>query len=200
MQTEQRSREALLCLTNELETRLSSAIGSVTSAATGMRTSASAMSLNASAVSDRSMDMSRAADQASGNVQMVAGATAQLSESVAEISQQMAVSTAIAEKACESAKRTDEVIANLSLAANKIGQVVSLIDTIASQTNLLALNATIEAARAGDLGKGFSVVALEVKVLAHQTSEATSEISTQVAEIQTATHAVAVSASVQHRA
>ncbi|WP_227586235.1 methyl-accepting chemotaxis protein, partial [Klebsiella aerogenes] len=69
---------------------------------------------------------------------------------------------------------TENDIRALSDAAEKIGQVIELINTIAGQTNLLALNATIEAARAGEAGKGFAVVASEVKQLAAQTARATS--------------------------
>ncbi len=69
-------------------------------------------------------------------------------------------------------------------AAQKIGEVVTLINAIAGQTNLLALNATIEAARAGEAGKGFAVVASEVKNLAMQTAKATEEIGGQVRAIQ----------------
>ena len=78
-------------------------------------------------------------------------------------------------------------MAGLANSATHIGEVLGLISDIANQTNLLALNATIEAARAGDAGKGFAVVASEVKNLATQTARATSEISSQIGDIQTAT-------------
>jgi methyl-accepting chemotaxis protein len=79
------------------------------------------------------------------------------------------------------------MVASLTAAAEKIGEVLRLIGAIASQTNLLALNATIEAARAGDAGRGFAVVASEVKELASQTAKATEEIASQVTAIQSAT-------------
>jgi methyl-accepting chemotaxis protein len=83
--------------------------------------------------------------------------------------------------------KTDARIAELSVAAGRIGDVVKLITAIAEQTNLLALNATIEAARAGEAGRGFAVVASEVKQLATQTAKATDEIGTQIASMQAAT-------------
>ena len=87
----------------------------------------------------------------------------------------------------QDANRTDGIVKTLAEGAQKIGDVVGLISTIAGQTNLLALNATIEAARAGDAGKGFAVVASEVKSLANQTAKATDDISQQIAQIQAAT-------------
>ena len=74
----------------------------------------------------------------------------------------------------------------LASAAQRIDEVVGFIRSIAGQTNLLALNATIEAARAGEAGRGFAVVASEVKALATQTAKATEEISSQIAEVQSA--------------
>jgi methyl-accepting chemotaxis protein len=89
--------------------------------------------------------------------------------------------------AADDTQRTQQAILSLNDTAEHIGAIVSIISTIASQTNLLALNATIEAARAGDMGKGFAIVASEVKALANQTSGATGQISHQVAAIQDST-------------
>ena len=110
-------------------------------------------------------------------MQSVASATEEMAGSINEIGRQVADSNRIANEAVDQAQKTDARIAELSLAANRIGDVTQLITTIAEQTNLLALNATIEAARAGDAGRGFAVVAQEVKALAAQTAKATSEIS-----------------------
>jgi len=120
-------------------------------------------------------------------VQSVATASEELTGSVNEIARQVQESSKIAGEAVSQAQKTDARITQLSQAASRIGDVVKLITAIAEQTNLLALNATIEAARAGEAGKGFAVVASEVKALAAQTAKATDEIGTQIASMQSAT-------------
>jgi methyl-accepting chemotaxis protein len=85
------------------------------------------------------------------------------------------------------AEQASRMIDNLNAAAERIGEVVALINAIAAQTNLLALNATIEAARAGEAGRGFAVVAQEVKALAGQTAQATGEIGNHIADVQSST-------------
>jgi methyl-accepting chemotaxis protein len=121
------------------------------------------------------------------NVGTVAAAAEELSSSVTEISRQVTRSSEIASKAVNDAERTNATVQVLSTGAEKFGEVVKLIHSIAAQTNLLALNATIEAARAGESGRGFTVVASEVKALANQTAKATEEISGQVATKQQST-------------
>lgn len=128
--------------------------------------------------------VSNASLEASHNVQAVASATEELSASIGEITNQVVQTKDVIDKAAAATGQTDMKIAGLAESADKIGEVIMLIQGIAEQTNLLALNATIEAARAGDAGKGFAVVASEVKELATQTAQATEAISQQITDIQ----------------
>src|SRR6266702_2693711 len=135
-------------------------------------------------MSGQSADVSR---QASEHVRTAAAASNELSQSIVEISRRVQESNGVAAEAVKQANATDQRMAELSAAGDRIGDVVKLITSIAEQTNLLALNATIEAARAGDAGRGFAVVAQEVKSLAGQTAKATEEISSQIGNMQLAT-------------
>ena len=154
------------------------------SAAAEMRKSADSLSSSAATTSRETSAVASASYETAQSVQTVASAADELSITVAEIGKQLNQASRTAGRAVSEAGSTDSTIEELSGAANKIGEVVGLIQTIASQTNLLALNATIEAARACDAGRGFAVVASEVKSLAEQTAKATEEIQMQIATIQ----------------
>jgi methyl-accepting chemotaxis protein len=180
-------RSAMESLAGDFERSVNGIVRSVSTAASGMQVTAQSMTATASDASARAATVSSASQSASGKVGTVAAATEQLSSSVVEISRQVSRSSEIASKAVGDAERTNATVQVLSTGAEKIGEVVKLIHSIAAQTNLLALNATIEAARAGESGRGFAVVASEVKALANQTAKATEEIASQVAAMQAST-------------
>jgi PAS domain S-box-containing protein len=166
--------------------RIASETGAMVRQADGVAEMTERVSLNATSVSD-------AVSQALANAQAVGAASEQLSASIHEIAAQIGRAGEVAQRAVSNGEHAKTQIQSLSEGAERIGDVVQLIRSIAGQTNLLALNATIEAARAGEAGRGFNVVASEVKGLAGQTARSTEEISRQVGAIQEATgSAVAV--------
>jgi methyl-accepting chemotaxis protein len=174
-------------LASEFEGAVGKIIKTVSTASIELESAAGSLSATAERSQELTDVVAGASEEASANVHSVASATEQMSSSVSEISRQVQASAKIASEAVQQAKTTNAQVGELSKAADRIGDVVELINTIAGQTNLLALNATIEAARAGDAGRGFAVVAAEVKALAEQTAKATDEISQQVSGIQGAT-------------
>jgi len=169
------------------------ALDEMQAAAGAMTGAADGLMHNAGSARERASAVAAASAQASQNVQAVATATEELSASIQEISRQVAECSSITGQAVTQATHSNATIQGLAAAAQKIGDILKLINDIAGKTNLLALNATIEAARAGEAGKGFAVVASEVKSLAAQTAKATEEISGQIREIQAATQASAAS-------
>ena len=128
--------------------------------------------------------VSDAADQVSHNVSTVAAGAEEMSASIREIAVSATGAAEVATSGVTMAAAANASVARLGESSAEIGEVVKLISSIAEQTNLLALNATIEAARAGEAGRGFAIVASEVKDLAKETARATEDVSVRIAAIQ----------------
>lgn len=131
--------------------------------------------------------MATATEQTSANIQMIVAAAEEMSSTISEIASNTAKGSQTTMDAVKKAEEVSKKVNDLGLAAIQISKVTETISDISEQTNLLALNATIEAARAGEAGKGFAVVAGEIKALAQQTAEATTEISARIGEVQATT-------------
>jgi methyl-accepting chemotaxis protein len=184
---EQERRAFTAGIAGEFEAAVGGVVAGISTAAGQLKSVAEAMSTAVEEASTQSAAIAAASEQCSVSVGTVASASDELASSIAEIGQQVATAVTIADEAVKRADLTIEKVRHLSGVAQKIGDVVDMITSIAGQTNLLALNATIEAARAGEAGRGFAVVAHEVKALASQTTQATQQISEQIGEIQNST-------------
>ncbi|MDY0030250.1 MAG: methyl-accepting chemotaxis protein [Pseudobdellovibrionaceae bacterium] len=184
--SEQEKKEAMHTLANDFDRRTAGIIKSLAAAATEMQATSNQMTSLSANTAHASQIVASAAHEADGNVQVVAAAAEELSASSREIAQQITNVAHKSGRASGEAERTSKQVNELNDLADSIGDVISSIKEIAEQTNLLALNATIEAARAGEAGKGFAVVADEVKKLATETAQKTIEIDERVGRIQEA--------------
>ena len=166
-------------------------IASVQSAADTLRSTSKHMVDLAQSSVGQSSEATGAMETATRNVTAAAAATDEFALSINEISRQATASASLAREANDLVGSANAKMNDLSQAAKEIGEIASLIQTIAQRTNLLALNASIEAARGGEAGRGFAVVASEVKELATQTSHATSSVAEKIAAMQSSTQASA---------
>lgn len=183
----QQRKNDMQTLANNFESSVKGVVDMVASAATEMEATSKSVAGIADTNKNKLKVLTSQIDGTSRNVQLVASSTSELSSAINEISAQVARAASITSSAVHEAEQADGTVASLTAAAQKIGEVLEMINSIAAQINLLALNATIEAARAGDAGKGFAVVASEVKNLAGQTTKATEEIAQYINSIQGAT-------------
>ena len=179
--------ETIAAMIGQFRNSIEQALDRLRGAAGQLESTSSVLNDSADAVTAEARDAENRVGTASDNVTTVAGSIEELAASIGEIAAQATRSTGVASRAVAESKRTVNTMSDLGTAANRIGEVIGLIQAIAGQTNLLALNATIEAARAGDAGRGFAVVASEVKSLAAQTARATEDIAAQIGAIQSAT-------------
>jgi len=173
-----------LDVADDFDSSLKDVIGQINATVKSLGNTAHSMSNTVSEARKGSDTAVSSSDETSRNVQSISAAAEQMSTSITEITAQVSKTSRIAGQAVDESENARSTIEDLKKMADRIGEVVRLIEEIAEQTNLLALNATIEAARAGEAGKGFAVVASEVKGLAGQTAKATEEISGYVSSIQ----------------
>jgi methyl-accepting chemotaxis protein len=174
-------------LIQEFRSSIAGILEAFANSATKMDETAHALASVASGSNERVSAVASASDEASCNVQTVAATTEELAVSVGEIGTRVSTASRIVNEVTGNARMANERVTGLAASAQRIGDVVNMIQDVAAQTNLLALNATIEAARAGEAGRGFAVVANEVKTLADQTAKATDDIRQQITEIQFST-------------
>ncbi|MEM8813650.1 MAG: methyl-accepting chemotaxis protein [Pseudomonadota bacterium] len=178
--------DQFLSLAQRFEDQMQGIVENVHIATDALQMSAEEVETASGRADEQSLIVSSGAEEASANMQGVASATEELTAAIAEINQQAVKSADIARDTVDKSEHMNDEIEGLAGVSNRIGEVVNLISDIAAQTNLLALNATIEAARAGEAGRGFAIVAQEVKALAGQTAGATEDIAAQITALQDA--------------
>jgi methyl-accepting chemotaxis protein len=178
------SLDAALTTLRQTVSTIDGSAASLASASEEMTGTSAQIAASAESASAQALAVSAAAEEVSRSVETVSAGSEEMGASIREISQNATEAARVAGDAVTVTAATSATMAKLGDSSAEIGNVIKVITSIAEQTNLLALNATIEAARAGEAGKGFAVVASEVKDLAQETARATEDISQRVEAIQ----------------
>lgn len=175
-------------ITNQVETRnrVDATIGQLNRSADQLAHMSGELKANVVSMNGAVESATTASTEVDERMRTVTESARQMAVSIGEIAESASGAASVAQTGVDHARRVSSTVANLDTSSREIGSVVKLITTIAQQTNLLALNATIEAARAGEAGRGFGVVATEVKELAKNTAAATEEIERSIAGIREA--------------
>ena len=193
-QADAEKRRSMQALADRFEQQVGGIVTQVTDQAAALQATATQLATAVEQTEAQSGSATAAAGQASGNVQTMASATEELSSAIAEVTDRLCGAAGQLQETANSARAAQGRMDELQAAVAQIDQVVTAINDVAEQTNLLALNATIEAARAGEAGRGFAVVASEVKGLANSTRQMTESIAQQLDAVKAASEgAVGVS-------
>ena len=184
-------RAEMVVLAERFEASVGDAVSGLALAAQATRRTADMLAATSAAQADDIDAIASAAARSSGAADGMHETAGALSAIATDVAARVARQVELTVDATSEARTSERVIAELTDDAAQVGQVVAMINAIADQTNLLALNATIEAARAGDAGRGFAIVAHEVKSLAGQTREATKSVELRIATMQQKVEAVA---------
>jgi methyl-accepting chemotaxis protein len=177
-------RQEMSALANEFESTVMASVSQIGRSADELRQSSDFMSDAISATETLSHSSRDRAAEARENVDSVAAGSQQIASSIGEIETAASDAAQRSQRGADAAANAKASVSGLTDDANRIGEVVNLVSEITKRTNLLALNATIEAARSGEAGRGFAIVAGEVKQLAGQTAEAAHEIVEHVKRIR----------------
>ncbi len=173
----------LLALAEQFERTIVDTSDGVNSAVIDLGGSAKALADIAGATSADAVDTRSRALASAEAAQQVAVAAEQLDQAVGEVAQQIRANLGHIQEAGDATRESEAAMTLLVQRTGGIGEIVTAISDVTRQTNLLALNATIEAARAGEAGRGFAIVAQEVKALAGQTARMTEDIAARLGEI-----------------